>query len=66
MRDALQVLEHAVGDVLHVGDALAQVVVVEAEEARLQLFLHLGQRPLGVDLLVLDLLDRLCRRTTGR
>ena len=56
MRDSQQVPLHALGDVLHVRDALAQVGVVEALEARLQLFLHLGQRPLGVDLLFFDLL----------
>ncbi len=59
MGDALKVREHALGDVLHVGGALAQVGVVEAGEARLQFFLHLGQSPLGVDLLRLDLLHDL-------
>src|SRR5256885_5841530 len=34
MRDSLQILQHAVGHVLHVGDALAQVGVLETVEAR--------------------------------
>jgi hypothetical protein len=59
MTDALQILQNAVGDVFHIGDALAKVDVVEAEEARLQLFLHFGHRPFGVDLLRLDFLDDL-------
>ena len=59
MCDALQVLEHAVGDVFHIRDALAQVDVIETEEARLQLLLHFGERPFGVDLLRLNLLNHL-------
>ena len=59
MGNALQVCLHSIGDILHVDDALAKVFVVETLEPRLQLLLHLRQRPLGVDLLGLDLLDDL-------
>ena len=57
--DPLQIRLHAVGDVLDIGHALAKVFIVEALEARLELLLHLGQRPFRVYLLRLDLLDDL-------
>ena len=61
VRDSLQIRLHAIGDVFDVRFALAQVRVIEALESRLQLFLHLGQRPLGVDLLRFDFLNDFVR-----
>ena len=57
--DSLQIHEHALRDVLDVRDPLAEVVVIERREARLELFLDFGERPLRVDLLLLDLLHHL-------